>query len=114
MYKIWNYKVGETFPIVQDKQIFLVLFDDFGNFFFFQVFIQGGDSGSFDRDEQGDPMENHALEKRIYILRKSMTHKMAEMESQRFYVCSLSTKTIVYKVKYGVLWVRDHPYITSA
>ena len=63
-----------------------------------QVFIQGGDSGSLDRDEQGDPMENHALEKRIYILRKSMTHKMAEMESQRFYVCSLSTKTIVYKV----------------
>ena len=52
-----------------------------------------------DRDEEGDLMDNHVLEQRVYVLRKIFTHKMAELnDERRFYVCSLSTKTIVYKV----------------
>ena len=68
-----------------------------------QVFIAGSDSGSFDRDEEGDPMASEVMEKRIYILRKSMTHKMAQKyaDDGRFYVCSLSTKTIVYKGQFN-------------
>ena len=50
-----------------------------------------------DRDEEGDPLDNHILEHRVYILRKTMTHKMSSQTEQRFYICSLSTKTIVYK-----------------
>ena len=50
-----------------------------------------------DRDEEGDPLDNHVLEHRVYILRKTMTHKMSSQTEQRFYICSLSTKTIVYK-----------------
>ncbi len=47
-------------------------------------------------------MENDALERRIYILRKAMTHKMASLDDgRRFYVCSLSTKTIVYKGQFN-------------
>ena len=68
--------------------------------FLVQVFVKGADSGSMDRDEEGDPLENSVLERRCYILRKSITHQMAKDE-KRFYVCSLSTKTIVYKGQFN-------------
>ena len=48
----------------------------------------------------GDPLENDVLDRRCYILRKSITHQMAS-EDRRFYVCSLSTKTIVYKGQFN-------------
>lgn len=68
-----------------------------------QVFLKGADTGSMDRDEEGDPMASDVMERQSYILRKSMTHKMFSEygDSRRFYVCSLSTKTIVYKGQFN-------------
>ena len=64
-----------------------------------QVFVKGADSGSLDRDEEGDPMDNDLMERQVYLLRKVMTHKSSNR--RRFYVCSLSTKTIVYKGQFN-------------
>ncbi len=54
-----------------------------------QVFVGPGDSGSMDRDEEGDPMENHVFDQRVYVLRKSMSHKLSVMTMQHFvfFVC---------------------------
>jgi glutamate synthase (NADPH/NADH) len=46
-------------------------------------------------------MDNEVMERRVYFLRKSMTHKMEADEGLRFYICSLSTKTIVYKGQFN-------------
>ena len=61
-----------------------------------------------DRDEEGDLMENHVLEQRVYVLRKSFTHKMSQLEDRRFYICSLSTKTIVYKGQFNPCQLWDY------
>lgn len=59
-----------------------------------QVFVQANEE--FDKAE---------FEKRLYILRKFSTHTL-QGEGLRFYICSLSTATIVYKGQFtpGQLW----------
>ena len=48
-----------------------------------------------------DGLRDDALERRLYVLRKSVTHKLRGdedlAERSLFYVCSLSTRTIIYK-----------------
>ena len=42
------------------------------------------------------PLEDEDFRRQIYILRKRATHEVVK-EGRRFYICSLSRKTIVYK-----------------
>ena len=41
-------------------------------------------------------LDDKAFERQVYILRKRATHELAR-EGCRFYICSLSSKTVVYK-----------------
>lgn len=66
-----------------------------------QVFVGAGPNGSMDRDEEGEPMEDSVLERQVYVLRKSLTHRLQADVGRRFYICSLSTKTIVYKGQFN-------------
>lgn len=43
-----------------------------------------------------DPLEDEDFRRQIFILRKRATHEVVK-EGRRFYICSLSRKTIVYK-----------------
>lgn len=42
------------------------------------------------------PLEEEAFKKQVFILRKRATHELTK-PGRRFYICSLSLKTIVYK-----------------
>src|SRR5690606_14987486 len=49
----------------------------------------------------GDGLEGDAFERKLYMIRKKATRMLREDESlaqgEYFYVCSLSTKVIIYK-----------------
>ena len=38
-----------------------------------------------------------SLQRRLYLLRKMSTHRLSEAPDKRFFLCSLSTRTVVYK-----------------
>ncbi|XP_029649401.1 glutamate synthase [NADH], amyloplastic [Octopus sinensis] len=49
-------------------------------------------------NKNGDSFEKSEFEKQLYLLRKYSSHHIPDqLESGRFYICSLSTATIVYK-----------------
>ena len=62
-----------------------------------QVFLRSlTDDVPFDRDGSFDVAEGE-LGRKAFILRKWMTNRLDHEEKKRFYVCSLSASTIVYK-----------------
>lgn len=54
-----------------------------------QVFVTAADGAA-------DKMSQDELTRKVFVLRKRATHELTK-PGRRFYICSLSTKTIVYK-----------------
>ncbi|XP_074640004.1 uncharacterized protein LOC141898094 isoform X2 [Tubulanus polymorphus] len=48
------------------------------------------------------------FERKVYVLRKQASHSVNEDDELRFYICSLSTKTIVYKGQFTSLQLWDY------
>ncbi|MBM4001129.1 MAG: glutamate synthase large subunit [Planctomycetes bacterium] len=52
-------------------------------------------------DERGGPLVGDAFERRLYLIRKRASHRLRSCErlsqAKLFYVCSLSTKVMIYK-----------------
>ena len=57
-----------------------------------QVFVEA---------KNGDSLKGKEFETRVFMLRKMATHQLSAPPEKRFYICSLSTKTVVYKGQFN-------------